>query len=315
MPGTRHYIGRFAPSPTGALHFGSLLAALASFLDARANQGRWLVRMEDLDPPREVAGAADQILHTLEHFGFYWDGPVRYQSQHLEQYQQATQHLLQQQHAYPCYCSRQQLAQRNASIYDGYCRPPAQQTKPSADATLASTAPLSAAPPAAIRVKTTDSRISFDDAIQGHYQQQLSQDVGDFVIRRKDGFYAYQLAVVIDDADQQVTDIVRGYDLLDSTPRQIHLQRLLQLPTPLYSHIPILVNHLGQKLSKQTFASAIDPKRPADALHQGLTLLGQQPPEDLRGASTHEMLHWGVRHWNRSRVPRQPHLAESLLES
>jgi len=310
MPGTHHYIGRFAPSPTGALHFGSLLAALASFLDARANQGRWLLRMEDLDPPREIAGAADQILRTLEHFGFYWDGPVRYQSQHLEQYQQVVQQLIQQQRAYPCDCSRQQLAQRNAVIYDGYCRERALNSRQSTATLTAS----HSTPAVAIRVKTTDTRIGFKDSIQGNYQQQLGEEVGDFVIHRKDGFYAYQLAVVIDDAEQKITHIVRGYDLLDSTPRQIYLQRLLQLPTPIYSHIPILVNHLGQKLSKQTFASAIDPERPARALFQGLTLLGQQPPEDLREATTHEMLRWGADHWDLSRIPRQPHLAESLLE-
>lgn len=300
MPEISNYIGRFAPSPTGSLHFGSLLAALASFLDARANQGRWLVRMEDLDPPREIAGAAAQILRTLENFGFYWDGPVRYQSQHLDHYQLAIQQLLQQQQAYPCYCSRQQIAQRSAAVYDDHCR---LQRPPEPNQ------------PAAIRARVDDARIGFDDAIQGYYQQQLKAEVGDFVIRRKDGLYAYQLAVVADDAQQQVSHIVRGYDLLDSTPRQIQLQRRLQLPTPVYAHIPILVNSQGQKLSKQTYASAIDPDQPQKALFQALQLLGQQPPEDLRATSTHEMLRWGISHWQLSRVPRQPYLAESLLES
>ncbi|MEH6825360.1 MAG: tRNA glutamyl-Q(34) synthetase GluQRS [Motiliproteus sp.] len=304
MPGISNYIGRFAPSPTGSLHFGSLLAALASFLDARANQGRWLVRMEDLDPPREIAGAAAQILRTLENFGFYWDGPVRYQSQHLDLYQQALQQLRKQQQAYPCYCSRQQIAQRHAAVYDGYCQ---QQKQPPR--------PPEPNHPAAIRVIVGDSRIGFDDAIQGHYQQQLKTEVGDFVIRRRDGLYAYQLAVVVDDAAQQVSHIVRGYDLLDSTPRQIQLQQRLQLPTPEYAHIPILVNSQGQKLSKQTYASAIDPDQPHRSLFRALQLLGQQPPEDLRAGSTHEMLRWGINHWQLSWVPRQPHLAESLLES
>ncbi|MEH6471183.1 MAG: tRNA glutamyl-Q(34) synthetase GluQRS [Halopseudomonas sp.] len=300
MPGISHYIGRFAPSPTGSLHFGSLLAALASFLDARANQGHWLVRMEDLDPPREIAGAADQILRTLEQFGLHWDGPVWYQSQRQQDYQDVLQQLVEQQHAYPCYCSRQQIALRSSAIYDGYCRhyPPANVALPSA-----------------IRLQVNDSRIGFDDAIQGHYRQHLSQEVGDFVIRRKDGLYAYQLAVVVDDAEQQVSHIVRGFDLLDSTPRQIHLQQQLGLPTPAYAHIPILVNPQGQKLSKQTYASAIDPAQPQASLFQALSLLGQQPPEGLRAATTHEMLDWGTRHWQLAQVPRQPHLAESLLES
>ena len=315
MPGISYYIGRFAPSPTGSLHFGSLLAALASFLDARSNQGRWLVRMEDLDPPREIAGAADQILRTLEAFGLYWDGSVRYQSQHLDQYHQVTQQLLDRQQAYPCDCSRQQLAQRNAKVYDGFCRP--ESLAATLDSAL--TRPLDQQlpelqRPSAIRVKVPNLDLGFEDAIQGHVQQQLRTEVGDFVIRRKDGLYAYQLAVVIDDAEQQISHVVRGYDLLDSTPRQIHLQQLLRLATPAYAHIPILVNRLGQKLSKQTFASAINPKKTEHSIFQALALLGQRPPENLRAASTHEMLNWGINHWQRAKIPRQPHLAESLLE-
>ncbi|MFT5719998.1 MAG: glutamyl-Q tRNA(Asp) synthetase [Motiliproteus sp.] len=309
MAGISSYRGRFAPSPTGALHFGSLLAALASFLDARAHQGRWLLRMEDLDPPREIKGAADQILRTLEGFGFYWDGPVRYQSQHLDHYAQAVHQLLEQQKAYACSCSRQQLMQQR-------------QRQQAPSSCCSCSRQQIGDQPAAIRVRVQDGLtglIEFNDGIQGNYPQQPRQPfrepVGDFVIRRKDGFYAYQLAVVIDDADQQISHIVRGYDLIDSTPRQIYLQQLLQLATPEYAHIPILVNDSGQKLSKQTFASALDPRRPEPSLFQALTLLGHRPPEDLRAASTHEMLDWGVNHWRRSRVPQQPQLAESLLES
>ncbi|MFT6917241.1 MAG: glutamyl-Q tRNA(Asp) synthetase [Motiliproteus sp.] len=306
---TRNYRGRFAPSPTGALHFGSLLAALASFLDARAHRGHWLLRMEDLDPPREIKGAADQILRTLERFGFYWDGPVRYQSQRLEHYAQAAERLLEQDQAYPCLCSRQQIAKQLLEQQACSCSHPQ-----NARHTLSSAAACGDRP-AAIRVRTHDARIGFTDAIQGNYPQQSRQQLRDFVIRRKDRLYAYQLAVVIDDADQQISHIVRGYDLIDSTPRQIHLQQLLRLATPEYAHIPILVNHLGQKLSKQTFASALDLRHPEPSLFQALTLLGHRPPEDLRAASTHEMLDWGINHWRRSRVPQQPHLAESLLES
>ncbi|MEH6649191.1 MAG: tRNA glutamyl-Q(34) synthetase GluQRS [Motiliproteus sp.] len=296
----RTYIGRFAPSPTGSLHFGSLLAALASFLDARANRGRWLVRMEDLDPPREIAGAADQILRTLEQFGFEWDGPVWYQSLRHPRYQQQLQTLLEQHKAYPCYCSRQQISLRHSTIYDGYCR-----HRPPLDPTAA----------AAIRLQVKSQLIRFKDGIQGLQQQQLDQQVGDFVIRRKDGLFAYQLAVVVDDADQGINQIVRGYDLLDSTARQIYLQQQLGLSTPQYSHIPILVNTQGQKLSKQTYASAIDPDKPEASLLQALQLLGQQPPEDLRTARVHEMLDWGIAHWQLNSVPRQPHLSEALLES
>ena len=300
MLGNRPYIGRFAPSPTGSLHFGSLLAALASYLDARANQGHWLVRMEDLDPPREVAGAADQILHTLEQFGFEWDGPVWYQSQRHSIYQQRLELLIEQQLAYPCYCSRQQIALRNTPVYDGYCR---------------NHAPTDPEQPAAIRLQVNDSEIGFKDAIQGQITQQLQQDVGDFVIRRRDGLFAYQLAVVIDDAEQGVTDVVRGYDLLDSTPRQLWLQQQLKRPQPNYAHIPILVNDLGQKLSKQTYASAINPDQPGTSLWQALSLLGQQPPVDLRAGQAHEILGWAIAHWRLNRVPRQPHLAEALLEA
>ncbi|WP_421868916.1 tRNA glutamyl-Q(34) synthetase GluQRS [Motiliproteus sp.] len=295
-----NYIGRFAPSPTGLLHFGSLLAALASYLDARSRQGRWLVRMEDLDPPREVPGAADQILKTLEAFGFEWDGPVWYQSQRLEHYHQVLQQLIDSGAAYGCDCSRSQILMRNSRIYDGYCR---------------HRQPIESDLPLAIRLCVDDETIAFTDAIQGPQRQQLATEVGDFVIRRRDGLFAYQLAVVVDDAAQGVNQVVRGYDLLDSTARQIHLQRRLELPTPGYAHIPILVNDQGQKLSKQTYASAIDAANPGPSLFQALLLLGQQPPPSLRQAQAHEILTWGCEHWQLRQIPRQPHLPESLLET
>ena len=304
-PAAEPYIGRFAPSPTGALHFGSLLAALASYLDARAHSGRWLVRMEDLDPPREVEGAADQILRTLEGFGFEWDGEVWFQSRRHPRYQQVLEQLLDQQLAYPCYCSRSQIALRSSRVYDGFCRD--QQFNTGLHS-------YTDTQPAAIRLRVEAETVRFEDAIQGSQQQQLDTEVGDFVIRRKDGLYAYQLAVVIDDAEQRVNRIVRGYDLLDSTARQIWLQSQLRLTTPSYAHIPILVNQQGQKLSKQTFASAIDPADPGASLFAALQLLGQQPPKQLRDASVHEMLAWGRSHWQLARVPRQPHLCESLLQ-
>lgn len=255
--------------------------------------------MEDLDPPREVAGAADQILHTLEAFGFEWDGPVWYQSQRYPDYQKVMEQLLDAGAAYGCDCSRSQIMLRNSRIYDGYCR---------------QRQPIESDQPLAIRLCVDNQNISFTDAIQGPQQQQLVTEVGDFVIRRRDGLFAYQLAVVIDDAAQGVNQVVRGYDLLDSTARQIHLQRQLSLPTPNYAHIPILVNDQGQKLSKQTYASAIDADSPGPSLFLALSLLGQQPPPSLRQAQAHEILRWGSEHWDLACVPRQPHLPESLLE-
>lgn len=281
------YIGRFAPSPTGPLHFGSLLAAVASYLDARAHQGSWLVRVEDIDPPREVPGATAQILRILEHYGLEWDGEVRYQSQRLAHYQEVIDELLERERAYYCSCSRQEIAQRGA-IYDGYCR-----------------GSLSAAgEPAAIRLQVPPIDVRFQDRIQGMQEQHLSLEVGDFVIRRKDLLYAYQLAVVVDDAEQGVTHVVRGSDLLDSTPRQIYLQQRLDYPQPHYAHIPVLTNEAGQKLSKQTFAKALPEEQPGQQLHKALKTLGQQPPLELIQAPPAEILNWAQQHWSLERIPR-----------
>ncbi|MEH6626786.1 MAG: tRNA glutamyl-Q(34) synthetase GluQRS [Motiliproteus sp.] len=287
-PAQTHYVGRFAPSPTGPLHFGSLLAALASYLDARHQTGYWLLRMEDLDPPREVPGAADSILQTLEAYGLEWDGEVSYQSKRLPQYHALLTELLELNHAYRCQCSRQQIAQRGP-VYDGYCRN--RQQLISRDYS--------------IRLKTDDQSIEHQDLIQGLQQQQLHQFCGDFVIRRKDRLFAYQLAVVCDDAEQGINHIVRGSDLLDSTPRQLYLQRLLGHPQPCYAHIPIMVNEQGQKLSKQTYATALDSKRPEKAIFRALEVLGQQPPIELKGAAVKELLAWAVPHWSLDNIPKQ----------
>ncbi len=287
-PAQTTYVGRFAPSPTGPLHFGSLLAALASYLDARHQQGKWSLRMEDLDPPREVPGAADLILETLEDYGLKWDGHVSYQSERLSLYQDTLEQLLNLNRAYRCQCSRQQIAQRG-SVYDGYCRGRQDQ--------------INAA--YAIRLKTDNQPIHYQDLIQGSQQQLLHQYCGDFVIRRKDQLFAYQLAVVCDDAEQGINHIVRGSDLLDSTPRQLYLQRLLGYPQPCYAHIPIMVNVQDQKLSKQTYATALDSKRPEKATFRALEVLGQQPPMELKGAAVKELLDWAVSHWNLDRIPKQ----------
>jgi glutamyl-Q tRNA(Asp) synthetase len=277
------YVGRFAPSPTGSLHFGSLVAALASWLDARAAQGRWLVRIEDLDRPREQAGAAHDILRTLERLGLYWDEPVVFQSLRTELYRYALEAL--RDHAYWCGCTRREIADSSAGlaadgaqIYPGTCRAglPAGKT------------------PRALRVKTGPERIFFRDRAQGEQEQDLAVEIGDFVLYRADGQFAYQLAVVVDDAEQSVTDVVRGADLLDSTARQIHLQRLLGHGQPRYLHVPMAVNEAGEKLSKQSGAQPIDPSRREHVLSQALLFLGQMPTDNLADA---------IRNWDPSRIP------------
>lgn len=282
------YIGRFAPSPTGPLHFGSLLGALASFLDARAHQGTWLVRIEDIDPPREVAGAAAAILDCLQAHGLRWDGEVGYQSRRDALYRGAAERLLAEGSAFYCTCSRTELAQ-HSGIYAGRCR--ACRQKP--------------ATPHAVRLQVETGTIEFGDLIQGRVAQDLARAVGDFVLVRKEGLPAYQLAVVVDDAAQGITRIVRGSDLLDSTPRQIFLQRRLGLPTPEYAHIPVIANGAGQKLSKQTFAPALDNGAALQNLQAALDFLGQPPPDSAHRQSVDALLAWAIEHWRLENVPRR----------
>ena len=283
------YVGRFAPSPTGALHFGSLVAALAGWLDARAARGRWLVRIEDLDAPRAQAGAADEILRTLEQLGLGWDGPVLYQSQRAATYKAAVARLEKQ--TYWCGCTRREIADSalglaadGAQIYPGTCR--------------TGIAPGRA--PRALRLRTSAEEIWYLDRVQGAQKQRLDREIGDFVLLRADGQFAYQLAVVVDDAERGVTDVVRGADLLDSTPRQITLQRLLGYATPRYLHVPAAVNAAGEKLSKQTGARPIEPARRRDELRRALVCLGQAETDDLAEA---------VRNWNPALIPARRALA------
>lgn len=292
------YVGRFAPSPTGALHFGSLLAALASYLDAHHHRGRWLMRMEDLDPPREQPGAAHAILSTLERFGLHWDGEVVYQSQRLEIYQTILNQLLTEGLAYRCDCSRQQISARTDATYDGYCR----------------SHPPSPASTTAVRIGAANRTLTILDRIQGQQQWQLQPGQDDFVLFRRDGYFAYQLAVVIDDAQQGVQQIVRGSDLLDSTPRQRLLQQLLGYPQPSYAHIPVLVNEQGQKLSKQTFAQPIEQRPPVPTLLTALHALGQNPPAELQDASSTELLVWAAQHWRIEQIPQHQQLPASIVE-
>ncbi|KNC18303.1 MULTISPECIES: tRNA glutamyl-Q(34) synthetase GluQRS [Pseudomonas] len=292
---TPPYIGRFAPTPSGYLHFGSLVAALASWLDARAAGGRWLVRMEDLDPPREVAGAQAAILQTLDSYGLHWDGEVVYQSLRHDAYQQVIDRLLAQGLAYACTCSRKQL-EPYQGIYPGTCRNAGHTTED-----------------AAIRVRVPELLYRFEDRVQGAYSQHLGRESGDFVIRRRDGLYAYQLAVVLDDAWQGVTDIVRGADLLDSTPRHLYLQELLGLPQPRYLHVPLIIQPDGNKLGKSYRSPPLDPDQAAPLLVRALRALGQAPEADLADGSVQDVLGWGVAHWNSDAIPRVRTVAEAQL--
>lgn len=286
--------GRFAPSPTGPLHFGSLVAAVGSFLDARARQGEWLIRMEDLDPPREIAGAADSILRALEAHGLHWDSEVLYQSTRHARYREILAQLEHDGWLYPCACSRSDIqrarpAGKPTGFYPGTCR---EGLAPGRE-------------PRSVRVRTMDTGIAFKDRLQGPQQERLPDTCGDYVLQRADGLFAYQLAVVVDDQDQGVTDVVRGADLLDSTGRQIYLQQLLAFNTPTYLHLPVAVNAAGEKLSKQTHAPPLQLNQPGPALCEALRFLGQAPPAGLNAEPVDTILQWATAHWHTATLPRE----------
>lgn len=280
------YCGRFAPSPTGPLHFGSLFTALAGYLEARSRGGQWHLRIEDLDTPRCAPGAADAILRTLDRFGLHWDGDVVYQSRRREIYEAAIAKLRRDGWLYPCRCSRKDL-EPAGPVYPGHCR------RKSVDPSR----------PHALRIRVDSTPIVFHDRLQGRQVWRLTEQCGDFVVRRRDGIHAYQLAVVIDDAELGITEVLRGSDLLDSTARQIHLQRRLDLSTPAYCHIPVLVDRSGHKLSKQTGAPAVDGHDPGPVLFALLQRLRQNPPAELRQAPAGIILDWAVGHWRLERLP------------
>ena len=287
------YRGRFAPSPTGPLHFGSLVTAVGSYLEAKSRNGLWLVRIENLDPPREVPGASKEILHTLEALGMEWDGEMVYQSRRGAAYQAALANLDRQGAIYPCTCTRKEIADSSITgidgpVYPGTCRHGLPEAK------RAEALPL--------RVRTHGNPIEFEDALQGMICQTLDSAVGDFVLRRAGGVYAYQLAVVVDDADQGITHVVRGADLLDSTPRQIYLQQLLGYPTPAYLHLPVAVNSQGEKLSKQTRAAPMDASRPLTQLMAALRFLGQEPPAELVDSSIASFWKWATENWQTGKI-------------
>ena len=289
-----HACGRFAPTPSGELHLGSLLAAVGSYLAARHAGARWLLRMDDLDPPRVVPGAADAILRSLEAHGLLWDGEVVWQSRRGAAYRAALDRLRDAGLAYPCACTRRELAAIaragvDGPVYPGTCRgglPPGRAAR-------------------AWRVPVPDADIGFHDLVQGDQRQNLAREVGDFVLQRADGLIAYQLATVVDDAFQGVTQVVRGVDLLTSTPRQIVLQRCLGLPQPGYAHLPLLVDGAGRKLGKQTGAAPLDPHAASENLRRILVALGLTPPADLHGAPPAELLRWATPRWDAAALPQR----------
>ena len=277
------YIGRFAPTPSGPLHFGSLLTAVASYLDARANNGIWKLRIDDLDTPRVIEGAIDEILHTLDVHGLAWDGDVVFQSDHVSRHQAALATLENQSLCFYCTCSRKAL--RGHDVYPGTCRDTT--TRPVAEA--------------AIRVRAPLTEYAFNDGLQGQYAQRLADSVGDFIVLRRDRFAAYQLAVVVDDDAMAITDIVRGADLLHNTPRQLFLIERLGLPAPRYLHVPVIAEQNGVKLSKHTSATAVDNRFASQNLRSMLDLLGQEPP-NMRAVDA--LLAWAVEAWQRDALPR-----------
>jgi glutamyl-Q tRNA(Asp) synthetase len=276
------------------LHFGSLIAAVASYLEAKKHDGEWLLRMEDLDKPREMPGAANAIIQALSCFGFEWEGPIIYQSQRSTVYAEALGKLQSQGLIYPCACSRKEIADSashgiDGMVYPGTCRHGLPAGKIAR----------------AWRIRVDGENIEFDDAIQGKLSQNLARDIGDFVLKRADGLHAYQLAVVVDDAVQNITHVVRGADLLDSTPRQIYLQQALRLPPLNYAHVPVASNTAGEKLSKQTLAKPLDTERPVHQLWLALQFLGQQPPEALQKATLGTLWSWAHANWLLASIPHQ----------
>ena len=280
------YIGRYAPSPTGPLHFGSLVTAVASYLDAKTQSGKWLLRMEDLDKPREMPGAADDILRTLDGYGFEWDGDVIYQSERSELYQSYLEKLKDKQCVYPCNCSRREVADIahagiEGPVYPGSCRHGLSSNRTQI----------------AWRLRVDSDNLMFNDRVYGDIQHQLQTDFGDFVLKRADGLFAYQLAVVVDDAEQSINHIVRGADLLNSTSRQIYLQQQIEATLPSYAHIPLVTNAQGEKLSKQTAAPAITIHDASEQLINALFFLGLDVSSLSSIMPVSAIWEWALTHW------------------
>ncbi|WDD98230.1 tRNA glutamyl-Q(34) synthetase GluQRS [Thalassomonas actiniarum] len=281
------YRGRFAPSPSGLLHFGSLISALASYLHAKSCQGKWLVRIEDIDPPREQAGASSAILSTLEAFGLHWDEEVLYQSKQTQVYLDVLDYLKQQKLSYFCQCTRAEI-KAAGGIYPGICK-----------------SREHAAANSAIRLINSAGHFQYQDIFQGAISCDPALAREDFILLRKDGLFAYQLAVVVDDICQGISHVIRGCDLLEPTARQLSFYHILERPNPQYGHVPLAVTNEGYKLSKQNKAPAIDNHHPQPALVAALTFLGQEPPAELISASVEEIIAWSIGHWSLDKVPRK----------
>lgn len=310
------YVGRFAPSPSGPLHFGSLVAAVASYCDAKSNfyngkAGKWLIRMEDIDKPREMKGAAEDILRTLEAFGFEWNEPIVYQSQRTEIYEHYLTDLKRNSLVYACSCSRKEIADSSANIgiegaiYNKNCLFKTVKSGASTAWRLNTSLETDLTVLKAQKAHVT----SFHDTIQGEVSQNIATDIGDFILKRADGLFAYQLAVVVDDAAQGVTHIVRGADLLNSTARQIYLQQILGFSAPHYAHVPIATNQAGEKLSKQSLAKPIDARFASEQLFNALQFLGQNPPAEMANATLSEVWRWAIENWQLENVPKQTKIA------
>jgi glutamyl-Q tRNA(Asp) synthetase len=288
------YRGRFAPSPTGALHFGSLIAAVGSYLEAKSHNGEWLVRIENLDKPREIPAASHEIFRALEILGMEWDHEVIYQDQRKDTYENILTILNKRGLTYSCTCTRKEIADSSITgisgqIYAGTCRNNVQNKDR----------------PGAVRIKTDNNIIEFEDSLHGLISQRLESETGDFILRRSDGIYAYQLAVVADDATQGITNVVRGADLLDSTPRQIYLQKLLGYSTPTYMHLPVAVNNQGEKLSKQTKAALLDISNPVKQLVEAVNFLGQESPIELLGNNVSSFWKWAIENWHPEKIHKK----------
>ncbi|MDD1782307.1 tRNA glutamyl-Q(34) synthetase GluQRS [Enterovibrio sp. ZSDZ35] len=282
-----HYVGRFAPSPSGPLHFGSLVAAVGSYLQAQANHGSWLVRIEDIDPPREVAGSADAILRTLDAYSLHWDGGILYQHTRHDAYQAQIEDWLKSGEAYYCQCTRRQIKDAGG-LYAGTCR----------ERQLSSNG-------ASVRVKIDNPVVEFTDIKHGLIKLDLSMASEDFIIKRRDGLFAYNLAVVLDDIYQNVTQVVRGADLIEPTGRQVSLYQKLGKTPVSYLHLPLALNADGNKLSKQNHAPAIDNNNPGPAMEAAMAFLGHAIPQELHGAPVETLLAWGVENWQSSKLPSE----------
>ncbi len=277
-----NYKGRFAPSPTGSVHYGTLVSAVGSYLQAKKNNGEWIIRIEDVDTTRKVKGSDTEILKTLDAFGFQWQGEVVYQSQRTEHYQHALDQLISQSLIFPCLCSRKQLAKTDNAIYPGFCR----------------SRLLPEVKPHALRIRAGDINITFNDHVMNRQIQNIKRECGDFIVKRRDGLFAYQLAVVVDDALQNITEVVRGADLLGSTNRQIYLQQKLDYPTPQYCHLPLAIDNDGNKISKSAGTAAVDIRHKEILLVSVLNFLGQSTPTDLKNSTLDDIWTWAIQNWN-----------------